>query len=139
MAIWEDVFVLPEFFDYAVHAVGVPVLAFGYACLIVWMCGATRWSRLASIFTPVGRMALSAYVAHGALILLFAHPFGLYVRPALSPALSWVVAIGVCAGFAILCRAWLTVFRFGPLEWLWRSLTYGKMQPILIKSARRTP
>ena len=53
-----------------------------------------------------------------------------------------IVLLDALRGFALLAgiiifvlqviasRAWLTRFRFGPLEWLWRSLTYGKRQPL---------
>lgn len=131
IAIWEDVWALPEFFDYAVHAIGVPLLALGYACGILLLCGAARWKWLTSIFAPVGRMALTAYIGHGVLILIFAYPFGIYLRPEISPALGWIVAIAVFLGFSFCCSLWLNMFRFGPLEWLWRSLTYGDAQKFL--------
>lgn len=131
MALWEDLLELPEFFDYAVHAIGVPLLALGYACLIILMCGEARWKWLTSLFAPVGRMALTAYIGHGVIILFIAHPFGIYMRPEISPALGWIIAIGVFAGFSLACHFWLKVFSFGPLEWLWRSLTYGRAQAFL--------
>lgn len=136
MAIWEDVWTLPDFFDFALHAIGVPLLALGYACLIILMCWSARWNWLTSVFAPVGRMALTAYISHGVLILVFAHPFGLYLRPEISPALSWIIAIGVFLAFSLLCHLWLKTFRFGPLEWLWRSLTYGQPQPFLRPAAK---
>ena len=130
MVVWEEIWVLPEAFDYVFHAIGVPLLALGYACLLIVMCGAPRWAWLSEVFASVGRMALTAYIAHGFLILVFAHPFGVYIRPALSPAASWLVSIGVFLGFSLLCRLWLNAFRFGPLEWVWRSLTYGEVQSL---------
>ncbi len=130
IVIWEDVWALPEVFDYVFHAVGVPLLALGYACLLVLMCGSPRWTWLSELFAAVGRMALTAYIAHGVLILVFAHPFGVYIRPVISPAVSWLISIGVFLGFSLICRLWLKAFRFGPLEWLWRSLTYGEVQSL---------
>jgi len=51
-----------------------------------------------------------------------------------------VLAVGCVAGYALqvaLARAWMSRFRFGPAEWLWRSLTYGAGQPMgLITSSR---
>ncbi len=128
IAIWDDVWELPEVYDYVFHAVGVPLLALGYACMLILMCGSPRWTWLSGLFAAVGRMALTAYIAHGFLILVFAHPFGIYLRPAISPAVSWLISIGVFLGFSVICRLWLKAFRFGPLEWLWRSLTYGEIQ-----------
>ena len=44
----------------------------------------------------------------------------------------WVplLSIGIFAGQVALSSAWLSAFRFGPFEWLWRSLTYGHWQPM---------
>ncbi len=131
LALWEDVWQLPDFVENAVRAVGVPTLALGYACLIIWIYGSARLRWLTSIFVPVGRMALTVYIGHGILILIFGHPFGVYIRPEISPAMSWGVAIGVFLTFSVFCSLWLKFFRFGPLEWLWRSLTYGQAQPFL--------
>lgn len=131
LAIWEEVWQLPQGLADAVRAVSVPTIAFSYACLIILMYGTSRLRWLTSIFVPVGRMALTVYIGHGILILIFGHPFGLYIRPEISPMLSWGVAIGVFLGFSMFCSIWLRFFRFGPLEWLWRSLTYGRAQPFL--------
>ena len=133
VASWDDSANVPEFFQYAFHAVGVPVLAFGYAALLVRLCGSRRWDWLTGLFAPVGRMALTAYIGHGVLFLLFAHPFGIYLRPAIPPAAGFAIAVGVFLTFSFLCQAWLRRYRFGPLEWLWRSLTYGEAQPLRIR------
>ena len=130
MAIWEDVWALHDVFDFVFHAIAVPALALGYACVLIVICGSSRWEWLTGLLAPVGRMALTAYVGHGLFILAFAHPFGIYLRPVLSPAASWFVAIGVFLGMSLFCRLWLGAFRFGPLEWIWRSLTYGERQPL---------
>lgn len=129
IAIWEDVLKLHDFFDFAFHAIGVPLLALGYGCVLILLCGSSRWNWLTGLFAPVGRMALTAYIGHGLLLLAFAHPFGIYIRPAVSPAAGWLAAIGVFLSMSLFCRLWLQHFRFGPLEWLWRSLTYGESQP----------
>jgi len=51
---------------------------------------------------------------------------------------AWLVPIWV-AGYAIqmaLASAWLRRYRFGPAEWLWRSLTYGRIQPFRLAERR---
>ena len=52
----------------------------------------------------------------------------------LRPALASLFAVAVFAGLCVFSAVWLTVFRFGPAEWVWRSLTYGRLQPLLKRS-----
>ncbi|HET9582279.1 MAG TPA: DUF418 domain-containing protein [Gemmatimonadota bacterium] len=76
----------------------------------------------------VGRMALTNYLLQIVILdVLFArYGFGLEIREALVvPA-----TIVLFAGEVALSRFWLGRFRFGPAEWLWRSLTYGRLQPL---------
>ena len=73
-------------------------------------------------------MALTNYMLQAALFDLLgsAFGFGLEVRPytyiLLAPAMF--------AAQALLSRAWLARYRFGPLEWLWRCITYAQVQPL---------
>ncbi len=136
VAQWGEVLELPEFYGYAFHAIGVPLLALGYACVLIILCNSDRWRWITRVFSPVGRMALTAYITHGILILIFIHPFGIYIRPDISPALGWLVAMIMFLGLSLFSHYWLKLFQFGPLEWLWRSLTYGEFQPMSKKPIR---
>jgi uncharacterized protein len=80
-----------------------------------------------------GRMALTNYLVQIATIdLLFSgYALGLgKIRPLVGP----VMALTLFAAQAAFSTIWLKRFRFGPAEWLWRSLTYGQAQPM-----RRSP
>jgi len=82
-----------------------------------------------------GRMALSNYLLQIAAIdLLFSgYAVGLgHIRPVIGPA----AALTCFAAEALFSTAWLARFRFGPAEWLWRSLTYGRMQPMRADASR---
>ena len=82
-----------------------------------------------------GRMALTNYLLQIAAIdLLFSgYALGLgQIRPVVGTA----VALTCFAAEALFSTAWLARFRFGPAEWLWRSLTYGRMQPMLAAGGR---
>ncbi|MFN3557344.1 MAG: DUF418 domain-containing protein [Bacteroidales bacterium] len=85
-------------------------------------------NKLASMLAPVGRMALTNYLMHSLIALFIAAPFGLglYGKVQLWQSLLLTVAIFVFQIF--FSRWWLSKFSFGPAEWLWRSLTYGKIQ-----------
>ena len=89
---------------------------------------ATGW--LGSRVSAAGRMAFSNYLGTSILMLLVFHGFALGLfgelnRPQLYGvvAATWVIMLAWS-------KAWLSTFRFGPLEWLWRCLTYGKLFPI---------
>ncbi|MDH4271906.1 MAG: DUF418 domain-containing protein, partial [Candidatus Aminicenantes bacterium] len=92
------------------------------------------WSRVLGIFAPVGRMALTNYALQG---LLPGLVFGTYLigLPRLRLAfLAHAAVLLTIFGFQILfSRAWLRGYRLGPLEWLWRSLTYWKCQPMRLE------
>jgi uncharacterized protein len=93
-----------------------------------------RWPALVprlSVFGNAGRMALTNYLVQIATIdLLFSgYAVGLgKIRPLIGP----VLAVTLFAAQAAYSTAWLARFRFGPAEWLWRSLTYGDRQPMRI-------
>jgi uncharacterized protein len=108
-----------------VQLLGAPLLAVGYlagAALLSMRIGAPR--RLAS----VGRMALSAYLAQSALALIVFAGFGLYDR--LSSTSGLLVVVGIWSLLLVACPLWMRRFRYGPVEWLWRTATYGQRQPL---------
>lgn len=80
---------------------------------------------------PLGKMGLSTYVLQSLLLLLFAWCGQRYVGAAPMP-LKWVLGAAALlfAAQAAAAHAWMRRFRYGPLEWLWRSATYGQWQPL---------
>jgi uncharacterized protein len=84
------------------------------------------WLRRLGPFAWTGRTALTNYIIQVALLdLLFAN-YGAALR--LTPLQGAAAAMALFGAFAILSRWWLSRFRFGPLEWLWRSATYARWQ-----------
>jgi uncharacterized protein len=120
---------------YAFQALGSNVpLAFGYAA------GLVAWQRSVSFATwtaPIaaaGRMALTNYLAQSLIfsVLFNGYGFGLFGR--LAPASAAAIGIAVYAVQLWVSQWWLNRYRFGPFEWLWRSLTYGRIQPMRLPS-----
>lgn len=74
---------------------------------------------------PVGRMALSNYLLQSLVFstLFYGYGFGLWGQVARAPQVLLVLVVFV--GQVLLSRWWLTRFRYGPVEWVWRALTYG--------------
>ncbi len=93
--------------------------------------GSRRWL---GHFAPVGRTALTVYVCQSLVgtWLLYGHGLGLVGR--LGAATAMGVAIVLFAGQALVARTWLRHFRYGPLEWLWRSLTRLEPAPMRLKA-----
>ncbi len=87
-------------------------------------------SRLAPL-GAVGRMALTNYLLQSVLGTALYYGYGLGLELKLGNFAGLVLGMAVFALQIPLSTWWLRRFRFGPFEWLWRSLTYGKVQPIL--------
>ena len=105
-------------------------LALTYTALLMIICkaGVLRWMtrRLAAI----GQTALSNYILHSVICtIVFTGPgFGLYGR--LERYQLYYVVAGCWALSLAASPLWLRHFQFGPLEWVWRSVTYAKKQPM---------
>ena len=78
-----------------------------------------------------GRMALSCYISHSLIGILLFYGLGLGLGTSLGLVYIELIALVVFFIQIIVCRIWLNYFRFGPLEWLWRMLTYGRYFPII--------
>ena len=88
-----------------------------------WLPGLRR--RLAA----VGRMAFTNYIMHTVICVAVFQGFGGALYGTTSRLAQTVFILGVWALQLILSPWWLNRFRYGPLEWLWRALTYGRMEP----------
>lgn len=88
------------------------------------------WQRFFRLFCAAGRASLSCYIAQNmaGTLLLFGWGMGLGGR--LTAAESALLALSLFAVQSTLCLFWFGRYRFGPLEWLWRSATYGRLQPM---------
>jgi len=105
------------------------VLALGYGCGIVVLCRSDAGRSRLSGLGAVGQMALTNYLTHSLVYLFVLNGFGLGLLTYAGPTVLALLAVGVFALQIVFSRWWLARFRFGPLEWLWRSATYGRWQP----------
>ena len=87
--------------------------------------GALSWLRRA--FAAVGRMAVTNYLTHSVVCGIFFTGLGYYGQ--LERYQLYYVVFAIWIVQLIGSPIWLRYFRFGPVEWLWRSLTYVKLQP----------
>ncbi len=109
--------------------IGQPVLGLAYAAGILLLLQSDRWHRKLSPLKWAGRMALTNYLMQSAAFNAVAYNYGLGMYSKLTGAVVLLYSVVFFLAQVWLSRWWLTRFRFGPVEWLWRSLTYGKPQP----------
>lgn len=121
--------------DFAAYCLTIPLNqidglfgAVGYAALVGLIVRAGVAPRA---LAAAGRMAFTNYIACSLIgtTLFYGHGFALLGR--LTNLQLMGVVLAVWALILIWSPLWLARFRFGPLEWLWRSLTYGRAQPFL--------
>ena len=79
---------------------------------------------------PLGRMAFTNYVVQSVILGWIFYGYGLGFFGRMSAANCFVVVVLIYAAQIVFSIWWLRRFRFGPLEWLWRSLMYGRRQPL---------
>jgi uncharacterized protein len=104
--------------------------AFGYIGLVMLFCksGVLPW--LGASLAAVGRMALTNYLAHSIICALIFSGVGFGLVGELQRYQLYYVVVGIWLFQLIVSPLWLRQYRFGPAEWLWRSLTYGTRQPM---------
>lgn len=112
--------------DFA-NFLSVPVMAAGYVCLIVVLFNSS-WKWLVRPLAHVGRMALTNYIVQGILIhwVLSGIGFGLDLGGKIGTRDLLLIALGIFATQTVISSVWLKRFNYGPMEWLWRTLTYGQ-------------
>ena len=119
---------IPPFFNLVSPDV---LLALSYAAgLFLWL-RSPRSGPIISTISAAGQMALSNYLAQSVILsfIFYSYGFGLFGR--LGSAVVAILCLIIYAGQLVVSRAWLSHYRFGPIEWLWRSLTYGHRQLML--------
>ena len=109
---------------------GAPLVSLGYisVVMLVWQSG--RVGRITKPLAAVGQTALSNYILQTLVCttIFYGHGLGLFGR--VDRATQVLIMLGVWALQLILSSLWVKRFRYGPLEWLWRSWTYRERQPM---------
>jgi len=104
------------------------VMAHAASLILLYKSGVVQG--LMNRLVAVGRMAFTNYISHSVICTLFFFGYGLNYFAELEFYQIYFVAFAIWIFQLIISPIWLKYFRFGPLEWLWRSLTYWKMQPM---------
>jgi uncharacterized protein len=105
------------------------VMTMFYVASFVLLFQRSRWQQRLLRFGPVGQMALSVYVGQTAIGVLVFFGFGLGLLGDFGNSVTIPLGLAVFAVQVWVSRLWLDHFRFGPLEWVWRSLTWFRLEP----------
>jgi uncharacterized protein len=117
---------------------GAHILATGYVSGLALLFLRQDWRRILFPFASVGRMALTNYLMQSVLCTLFFYHYttGLYGR--IGPAIGLVPTVVLYGAQVAFSNWWLKSYRFGPMEWLWRGMTYGKFPSMSKEEAMPT-
>lgn len=110
-------------------------VCFGHVAVIMLILKAGVPGRIASGLAAVGRMAFSNYILQSIVCstIFYGYGFGLFGK--LQRYQIYYVVLGCWAVNVVFSMLWLRSYRFGPLEWCWRSLTYWQRQPMRLPKA----
>jgi len=111
-------------------AYGSTALALGYGAGIVLLAQRPGWQAILRHLQNLGRMALTVYLSGTLMFTTLFYGYGFGQLFLLGPAATTAYAVFFLTIQLLFCTWWLGRFRFGPAEWLWRSLTYLKLQPL---------
>jgi uncharacterized protein len=128
IAVQSHAWLAPGPAQFSVEGLSTTLLATGYGAAIICFADTPVGKRMLAWAAPLGRMAFTNYLAQSLVFgwIFYSYGLGLFGRVGAATAL----AIGICVYIiqVLVSIQWLRYFRFGPVEWLWRTLMYGTPQ-----------
>ncbi|WP_426730042.1 DUF418 domain-containing protein [Myxococcus faecalis] len=119
-----------------VQELGCLFLGAAYVALFALLSRRGWVQRVFAVLMPVGRMALTNYLMQSVVSVFIYNGWGLGLITKLPPSRVIFLSLGIFAVQLVFSHLWLSRFRFGPAEWLWRSLTYGRAQPLRLQAGK---
>ena len=110
---------------------GSILLALGYAAAVIGIANLASGKTLLGWAAPLGRMAFTNYLMQSLIFSSIFYGYGLGLFGKLGAASALAIGIAVYVAQVWFSKWWLHRFRYGPVEWLWRTLMYGKAQPMI--------
>ncbi len=111
------------------YAFGVPALALAYIALVVTLWQKEGWKKLLAFLAPAGRMALTNYLMQtiACVLIFYGYGFGLFGK--FGAVTATLIAFAIFFAQVVFSYIWLKFFLYGPMEWVWRRLTYRQKLP----------
>ena len=116
------------------NATGI-LMGLGYGASVIALVEFTRARSVLRVFAPLGRMAFTNYLMQSLIFswVFFGYGLGYFGRLGAAETLLFGIIVYTCQ--IILSAWWLRKYRFGPIEWLWRTLMYGVRQPMRVSTS----
>lgn len=110
--------------------IGSVASALGYIALVMLLAKSVKFVKLKTIVSSVGKMAFTNYILMSiiATFIFYGHGLGLFGKVERTDQILIVLAIWII--LLVVSPLWLKKYQYGPLEWLWRVLTYRQKQPM---------
>ncbi|MEI7586105.1 DUF418 domain-containing protein [Runella sp.] len=102
-----------------------------YVAGISFLFSKKSWHDILESTAVIGKIALTSYLTQTLLAWFIFFGFGFDLLGRVSPAVGYLIGIGVFLGQIVFSKFWLSRFYYGPVKWAWRSLTYLKAQPFV--------
>jgi uncharacterized protein len=114
--------------EFLQDSIGGPASAIFYASFLALIVRREFWRKLLSPLSFVGRMSLSNYLFQSILCttLFYNYGFGLYGK--IGPFYGFILTLFIYFIQIIWSKQWFKRFNYGPIEWLWRRMTYGNFR-----------
>lgn len=117
-------------FDTISYALSVVPLSLAYTSTFCLLWLKPNWKERLWVFAPAGRMALTNYLMQTVFGVVIYYGIGFGLGAKFGPTYFYPIAMAVFGLQVWLSKVWLAYFRFGPVEWIWRILTYGKLMSL---------
>ncbi len=108
------------------YAFGVPALSLGIMALVATLWQSDVPQRVLAILAPVGRMALTNYLLQSIVCVTIFYGYGFGKFGTVGATTATLIALAMFGAQIILSTVWLKFFAYGPMEWIWRQLTYRR-------------
>ena len=128
--------ITPSFHGLLVNAaltIGVPAGSLFYATTVALLWEHLHWRARLRPFAAVGRMALTNYLLQSIICTTIFYSWGLALYGRVNPLIGFVPTILIYSAQVALSVWWFRRFAMGPMEWLWRRLTYGKAPVVALR------
>lgn len=110
------------------------LMSAGYIGIVILVADSRVGHNALSVLAPFGRMALTNYIAQSVILSAIFYGYGAGLYGTVSRAWQMLLVVGILVLQVAYSNWWMSRYRFGPLEWLWRSATYKSWQPMRVSS-----
>jgi uncharacterized protein len=107
---------------------GGPLVALGYAGLITLLCQLSIFRKLLNPVAKVGRMSMTTYLSQSVIATTIFYSYGFALYGKIDVLTGTWMAVGIFVIQMIYSEIWLSKFKQGPVEAIWKRVTYGKIK-----------